>query len=137
MTAHWSDSQIAAAEARGRALLESEPHATAARYDARAGRVVVELSNGATFAFPPRLAQDLDGASDTALAEVEIAGAGFGLHWPGLDADLSLPAMLAGRFGTKAWMSELARRAGSVSSPAKAAAARANGAKGGRPRKVG
>ena len=137
MTEHWSDNQIAAAEARGRDLLESEPHATAVRYDARSGRVVVELSNGATFAFPPRLAQDLDGASAAALAEVEISGAGFGLHWPGLDADLSLPAMLAGRFGTKAWMSELARRAGSVTSPAKAAAARANGAKGGRPRKVG
>lgn len=137
MTEHWSDRQIAAAEARGRDLLESEPHATAARYDVRSGRVVVELSNGATFAFPPRLAQDLDGASPAALAEVEIIGAGFGLHWPGLDADLALPAMLAGRFGTKAWMSELARRAGSVSSPAKAAAARANGAKGGRPRKVG
>ena len=41
-----------------------------------------------------------------------------------------------GIFGTKAWMNELARRAGSVTSPAKAAAARANGAKGGRPRKV-
>ena len=137
MTAHWSDSQIATAEARGRALLESEPHATAARYDARADRVVVELSNGATFAFPPRLARELADAAAADLAGVEISGAGFGLHWPALDADLSLPAMLAGRFGTKAWMSELARRAGSVTSPAKAAAARANGAKGGRPRKVG
>ena len=41
-----------------------------------------------------------------------------------------------GIFGTKAWMNELARRAGSVTSPAKAAAARADGAKRGRPRKV-
>lgn len=137
MTAHWSDSQIAEAEARGRELLESEPRALAARYDARLGRVVVELSNGATFAFPPSLAQDLDGASAAQLAEVQISGAGFGLHWPELDADLSLPAMLSGRFGTKAWMSELARRAGSVKSEAKAAAARENGKKGGRPRRVG
>ena len=137
MTEHWSDSQIAAAEARGRELLDSEPRATAARYDARTDRVVVELTNGATFAFPPRLAQDLADADARQLGEVEIAGAGFGLHWPGLDADLSIPGLLAGRFGTKAWMSELARRAGSVTSVAKAAAARANGAKGGRPRKVG
>ena len=137
MTEHWSDSQIAAAQARGRELLDSEPRATAARYDARTDRVVVELTNGATFAFPPRLAQDLADADARQLGEVEIAGAGFGLHWPGLDADLSIPGLLAGRFGTKAWMSELARRAGSVTSVAKAAAARANGAKGGRPRKVG
>ena len=137
MTEHWSDSQIAAAQARGREVLDSEPRATAARYDARTDRVVVELTNGATFAFPPRLAQDLADADARQLSEVEIAGAGFGLHWPSLDADLSIPGLLAGRFGTKAWMSELARRAGSVSSPAKAAAARANGAKGGRPRKAG
>ena len=45
--------------------------------------------------------------------------------------------LLNGILGTKALMSELARRAGSVTSPAKAAAARVNGAKGGRPRKVG
>ena len=137
MKQHWSDSQIASAEARGQAHLDSEPRATAVRYDVRADRLVVELSNGATFAFPPRLTQDLADARPDQLAEVEIAGAGFGLHWPSLDADLSIPGLLAGRFGTKAWISDLARRAGSVTSPAKSAAARANGAKGGRPRKMG
>jgi hypothetical protein len=49
-----------------------------------------------------------------------------------------VPALVAGIFGTKRWMTgELARIAGRVRSPAKASAARANGAKGGRPRKVG
>jgi len=48
-----------------------------------------------------------------------------------LDVDLSIPGLLSGIFGTKAYM---ARRAGQATSPAKAAAARANGAKGGRPR---
>lgn len=76
-------------------------------------------------------------ATPDQLAGVEIAGAGSGLHWEALDVDLSVPALMAGSFGTKAWMRELARRAGSVTSPAKAAAARANGAKGGRPRKLG
>ena len=137
MTEHWSDSQIAAAEARGRELRETTPYAVAARYDRRGGKVVVELSNAATFAFPPGLSQDLQGASADDLARIEITPSGFGLYWPALEADLSIPGLLAGRFGTKAWMSEQARRAGSVSSPAKAAAARANGAKGGRPRKVG
>jgi hypothetical protein len=46
--------------------------------------------------------------------------------------DLSIPGLLAGLFGTKAYM---ARRAGQAKSPAKAAAARENGRKGGRPRK--
>jgi hypothetical protein len=137
MTEHWSDAQIAVAEARGQAQMESEPRALAARYDAKSGRIVVDLSNGATYAFPAALGQGLEAATSEQLAEVEILGAGFGLHWESLDVDLSIPGLLAGRFGTRAWMSELARRAGSVKSPAKAAAARANGAKGGRPRKAG
>jgi Protein of unknown function (DUF2442) len=137
MTDHWSDSQIAAAQARGRELLETEPRALSARYDSKSGRIAVELSNGATYAFPASLGQGLETATPAELAEVEVLGAGFGLHWESLDVDLSIPGLLAGRFGTRSWMSELARRGGSVTSPAKAAAARANGAKGGRPRKAG
>jgi hypothetical protein len=64
------------------------------------------------------------------LAQVEILGTGHGLHWEALDVDLSVPGVLAGLFGTRAHM---ARHAGQATSPAKAAAARANGARGGRP----
>jgi hypothetical protein len=71
------------------------------------------------------------------LAQVEVDGAGFNLHWPTLDVDLYVPALVAGIFGTRAWMTrELARRAGLATSPAKAEAARRNGARGGRPRKT-
>ena len=137
MSIHWSDAQADKAEASGRELLDSEPRAIAARYDAKSERIIVDLSNGATFAFPPHLGQGLKNASAAELAVVEIAGAGYGLRWEALDVDLSLPGLLAGHFGTKSWMRELARQAGQSKSPAKAAAARANGAKGGRPRKVG
>ena len=137
MNTHWSDRQAAQAEARGREMADSGPRAVSARYDAKSSRIVVELSNGAAFAFPAHLGQGLENASAAELAAVEVAGAGYGLHWEVLDVDLSIPGLLSGHFGTKAWMSELARRAGQSRSPAKAAAARANGAKGGRPRKVG
>lgn len=130
--ADLTDAAIDAALERGRAARASEPRAAAARYDRASGRVIVDLENGCTFAFPPRLAQGLEGASDDQLAAVEILGRGYSLHWEELDVDLSLPGLMAGIFGTKAWM---ARRAGQATSAAKAAAARANGAKGGRPRK--
>lgn len=130
--ADLTDAAIDAALERGHAAHASEPRAAAARYDRASGRVIVDLENGCTFAFPPRLAQGLEAASDDQLAAVEILGRGYGLHWEELDVDLSLPGLMAGIFGTKAWM---ARRAGQTTSAAKAAAARANGAKGGRPRK--
>jgi hypothetical protein len=137
MTSDWSDEQLEAAEARGRAMLETEPRARSARYDTATGRVVVELTNGCTFAFPARRVEELETASDAEIADVEVVGAGFGLHWPSRDADLTIAGLMNGVFGTRKWMSELARRAGRTTSPAKAAAARVNGAKGGRPRKAG
>ena len=128
-----SDAAIDAALERGCTARAGEPRAVAARYDRASGRVIVDLENGCTFAFPPRLAQGLDGASDDHLASVEILGRGYGLHWEELDVDLSLPGLMAGIFGTKAWM---ARHAGQATSAAKAAASRSNGEKGGRPRKT-
>ena len=134
--AHLTDAEFAAAEARGKALLEPEPRATSARYDRKTGRVTVELVNGCTYMFPTHLVQDLAEASPDDLEAVEVDGVGFNLHWPKLDADLYVPALVAGVFGTRDWMSKaLARQAGRATSPAKAAAARTNGAKGGRPRK--
>ena len=131
------DAEIAAARRRGERLALTEPRATAARYDAASGRVIVDLANGCTFAFPARALQGLADARDEDLARVEVLGAGHGLHWEPLDADFTVPGLLMGLFGTRAWMArEQARRAGAATSPAKAAAARENGKKGGRPRRL-
>lgn len=129
-----TDAQIEAANERGRIARETEPRAVSARYDARSKRIVVELTSGATFAFPPALAQGLCDATDDELAEIEVSPGGYGLHWPRIDEDFSVPGLMNGVFGTAKWM---AARAGRATSPAKAAAARANGRKGGRPRKAG
>jgi len=99
------------------------------RYDAKSRQIIVELTNGSTFVFPPHMAQGLEEAADEDLATVQILGAGYDLHWEDLDVDLSVPSLLLGLFGTKAHM---AHRAGQAPSPAKAAAARANGEKDGR-----
>ncbi|PZP25441.1 MAG: DUF2442 domain-containing protein, partial [Kocuria rhizophila] len=51
-------------------------------------------------------------------------------------ADVYVPGFMKGIYGTRRWMAALlGAEGGKSSSPAKAAAARTNGAKGGRPRK--
>ena len=87
-----------------------QPRAKGAGYDKRSRRIVVDLRSGARFIFPADLAQGLAGASDAALSNIEVSASGIALRWPDLDADFSLPSLMAGVFGTRAWMRELARQ---------------------------
>ncbi len=128
--------QVENAVARGQLEQSSRLLAVSARYDTRKKLIVIELENGSSFAFPPQLAQGLADARSADLAQIELSSLGTGLHWPRLDADLTVEGLLAGLFGSRSWMRAHAAKAGSVKSPAKALAARANGAKGGRPRKT-
>src|SRR5689334_10626938 len=106
-------SAIAEAERRGEHATRLEPRARKARYDRKTGRVIVDLTNGCSFAFPARRAEGLEKATDTQLADIEVLGLGLGLHWERLDVDLSVPGLLAGIFGTKAYMDrQRAARAG-------------------------
>lgn len=126
--------QIAKAERAGELAARSEPRAQAARFDAEAGRLVIELANGATFLVPAGLVQGLEDADATSIAAVEIVPGGEALRWDALDIDISVPGLLNGIFGTRAWMRELGRRGGLSTSTRKGEAARRNGRKGGRPR---
>lgn len=136
MMADDIDRSIAEAKARGRDRLRDEPRAAAARFEAATGLVHVEMTNGCSFAFPARRAQGLETAEPAALAGVEVLGQGIGLRWDALDVDLSVPGLLTGLFGTRAWLDrQRVAHAGAARSQVKSAAARANGAKGGRPAK--
>lgn len=125
------------ANARAAARRGAAPWAVSARYDRRIGRVMVRLSSGLDVAFAPGQVQGLEKARPGDLAAIEISPSGQGLHFPKLDADLYLPALLEGLLGSRHWMAaRLGERGGKARSAAKAAASRANGRLGGRPRKA-
>jgi Protein of unknown function (DUF2442) len=71
---------------------------------------MVTLSNGLELAFPPHMAEGLANAKPADLAVIEITPTGLGLHWPSLVADLYLPALLQGVFGSLRWMAGLLGR---------------------------
>ena len=87
--------------------MQAQPRAISARYDRHGARIVVTLSNGLDLGVPVRLVQGLAGAKASDLAAVEITPTGLGLHWPKLDADLYLPSLLQGLFGTRRWTASL------------------------------
>lgn len=125
------------ANERGRRLLRRTPPAESARYDRKRGRVIVSLSSGIDISFPPDKAEGLANATPSQLAAIEITPSGLGIHFPELDADLYLPALLEGVMGSRKWMAaKLGAVGGRSTSAAKRRASGANGRLGGRPRKV-
>lgn len=118
-------------------LQASVPRAVAAHYDRRDDRIVIELSSRVAISFSPRDAQGLEDAKAPELEQIEITPSGFGIHFPKLDADLYLPALLEGFLGSKRSMAtRLGHVGGKSRSAAKKAASRANGRLGGRPKKA-
>lgn len=125
------------ANKRGAELQAEAPRALSARYDGRTGRIVIHLSSKLIVSFAPEDAQGLEHALPAELREIEISPSGFGLHFPAVDADLYIPALLDGFLGSKSWMaSRLGQLGGRSTTDSKKAAARTNGRLGGRPQKA-
>jgi hypothetical protein len=80
--------------------------------------------------------QGVETATAKQLQNIEILGRGTGINFPDIGAGFYVPSLIEGVYGNRRWMSELGKRGGSARTEAKQIASRANGAKGGRPRKV-
>ena len=99
--------------------------AVSARYDRRGGRVMIMLNNGAVVGFPLSALPGLEGATPDELRHIVVEGDGYGLRVERLDADISVPQLLADHLGSTTMKRAVVR----------ANASRANGRLGGRPRK--
>jgi hypothetical protein len=124
------------ANKRAKEVQGSFPRAVSARYDRKNRSIEIQLSSNLKVSFSPRDAQGLEKATPSELKEIEVSPSGFGIHFPKLDADLYLPAILQGFLGSRSWVaSRLGQAGGKSRSIAKRSASRANGKLGGRPRK--
>lgn len=138
---------------RGAAL--REPRAASVRYDEASGLVMITLTTGAVVGLPPAALSIPDGATPEQMAGWTIANGGEHVYWHDIDGGNSVPgAILMTLFGRDLWrmwshdwdaryqeakariLAEMRAKGGRARTPAKVAAAKANGKKGGRPRKL-
>ena len=131
-----NDVEIDAAIARGKAFEQYAPRAVKAVYRESDDTIAIMLSTGVDLAIPRRLMQGLKNAAVGDVAKIALLGPGSTLYWESLDVSHGLASLLKGVFGNRRWMSEIGKRGGAARSVAKTRAARKNGRKGGRPRKV-
>jgi hypothetical protein len=130
-----TDAEIDAAIARAKSYDIFRPRAVSATFDARNDSLKIELATGIQIIIPRRVLQGLEDASARQVASVQIGEDELSLHWESLDVDHYIPYLLEGFLGTRKWMTELGKMGGASRSPAKQAASRKNGRKGGRPPK--
>ena len=85
--------QIAAARVTGKNSLLA-PRAVAARYLPARDRVEIDLASGWSVQVPRSFSARLATASVRDFARVEIVDSGLGLHWPSIDEDWYVPAVI-------------------------------------------
>ena len=61
-----------------------------------ADRLIVDLMDGRTIAVPLAWYPRLERATPEQRTDWEVAGAGYGIHWPQIDEDLSVEGLLRG-----------------------------------------
>jgi hypothetical protein len=131
-----TDDEIDAAIALAKLREPFRPKAVAAKYRVKDDTIAVTLATGVELVIPRKLLQGLEHAAPGELEKLEIMGPGDSLHWESLDVDHYIPGLIDGVFGNRRWMSAIGKLGGAARSPAKRASSRANGAKGGRPKKA-
>src|SRR5579859_5614650 len=122
-----SKGQFKAANARGAATMARGSIARAARYDSRRGLIVIALEGGCEFAFPAAFAEGLADAPRSKFTKIKISPNGLALHWPPLDADLYVPGLIEGAFGSGRWMRHIGKLGGLSRSVSKARVSREKG----------
>jgi hypothetical protein len=75
-------------------IQQADERVRAVRFDDQ--RLIVDLMDGRTIAVPLAWYPRLFDATPDQRAKWEVAGAGYGIHWPELDEDLSTEGLLRG-----------------------------------------
>jgi hypothetical protein len=127
--------RYAQARARGKARAEDPSSVVHARYDSDTDAIDLMFSGGGSMSIPRKIVPSLARAAESKIEWIVVSPAGDALSWPSLDVDVYIPGLVERAFGTRLFAASTGRRGGRRRSKAKATAARANGAKGGRPRK--
>ncbi|HEU4937137.1 MAG TPA: DUF2442 domain-containing protein [Vicinamibacterales bacterium] len=124
-----------AARARGEARAQDASALVDAHYDRKSDAVFLIFRGGGSMTIPRHAIPGLERQPASVLEAMILSPAGDALLWPAIDADVYVPGLVERAFGNRLFAAAAGRRGGQRKTKAKMAAARRNGARGGRPRR--
>ena len=127
--------RFTAARARGEARAQDASALVDAHFDRKSDAVFLIFRGGGSMTIPRHAIPGLERQPASVLEAMILSPAGDALLWPAIDADVYVPGLVERAFGSRLFAAAAGRRGGQRKTKAKMAAARRNGAKGGRPRK--
>ena len=131
-----TDTDLERAILAGRRRKLQERRAANVRYDAGKDAVEIELTDGACVRLPRMMIAELADLTPTDLAALQLSPAGYAINLSTHDIDISVQGLLTALIAPSAMAASLGKLGGAAKTALKRATAAANGAKGGRPKKV-
>jgi hypothetical protein len=131
-----TDDELRRAIEAGRNRRATERRAASVRYDPGRDAIEIELTDGAGVRLPKAMVQEFRDVPPADMAKLRVSSAGYGIRLDEHDVNISVHGLIGALATTADMAGSLGKIGGAARTEAKRVSARANGAKGGRPRKI-
>jgi hypothetical protein len=120
----------------GRDRRATERRATSVRYDPGRDAIEIELTDGAGVRLPKSMIEEFRDVPPADMTTLRVSPAGYGIRLDLHDINISVQGLIGALATTADMAGSLGKIGGAARTEAKRVSARANGAKGGRPKKI-
>jgi hypothetical protein len=131
-----TDDELELAIQAGRRRRATERRATSVVYDPDRDAIEIELTDGAGVRLPRAMLEEFRHVPPANMTKLRLSPSGYGIRLGEHDINISVHGLVGALATASDMAASLGKRGGAARSEAKQASARANGSRGGRPRKI-
>jgi Protein of unknown function (DUF2442) len=131
-----TDEELQNAVQAGRQRRRTQRRAASVRYDPARDAIEIELTDGAGVRLPRTMIGEFRDVSPADMEALRVSPVGYGIRLDAHDITISVHGLVAALATPEDMAASLGKLGGSAKTEKKRDSARANGAKGGRPRKT-
>ena len=131
-----TDEELQNAVQAGRQRRHTQRRAASVRYDPARDAIEIELTDGAGVRLPRTMIGEFRDVSPADMEALRVSPVGYGIRLDAHDITISVHSLVAALATPEDMAASLGKLGGSAKTEKKRDSARANGAKGGRPRKT-